>query len=275
MSKVLEVSKSGYYKWLKVEPINSVNNKERQQKIKSVFAKSKGTYGSPRITIELNKNGIEISKTTVAKNMAEMNIRARKRRKYVVTTESDHDFKIPHNLLNRKFNVEQPNTVWVGDITYIPVNDQFYYLTIVLDLCDRMIVGWTLSDNMTAKDTTVAALQHALNNRRIHHVSNLMFHSDRGVQYACTEFTDLLSKYNCTQSMSRKGNCWDNAVAESFFKTIKHEALNKTTFNDYNTLYKFIFRYIDGWYNTTRCHSSLNYKTPLDVFYEKINTLAA
>ena len=149
------------------------------------------------------------------------------------------------------------------------------YLTIVLDLADRMIVGWNLSDNMTANDTTIAAFRKAVKNRNLKKEDFLMFHSDRGVQYACTEFTSILEAYNCTQSMSRKGNCWDNAVAESFFKTIKSEYIYNYKIESQESARSLIFRYIEGWYNTKRIHSALDGKSPLEVFYEKVHILAA
>jgi putative transposase len=275
MSRVLQVSKSGYYKWL----INKVeldkNKKQLEDKVKLEFENSEGTYGSPRITIELNKKGIEISKTTVARVMKVNHIKARESKKFVITTDSNHDFKTPDNILNRNFEVSQINRVWVSDITYIPVDDDFNYLTTVIDLADRMVVGWHLSNNMTAEDTTIAAFKKAVNNRHLTKGDKLLFHSDRGVQYACHAFTDLLNDYNCIQSMSRKGNCWDNAVAESFFKTIKTEMLNRYNFQCSKLLYKFIFRYIDGWYNTSRINSSLGYITPIEMFYLKYKNIAA
>lgn len=275
MSKTLGVSKSGYYKWLKLNPLHEEKRKELHQLIQDEFKTSQYNYGSPRITKELNKKGIKISKTTVARNMKELGIQARIKKKFIATTDSDHDYKVCENLLNRNFEVEQINHAWVSDITYIPVGDGFYYLTVIMDLCDKMIIGWSLSNNMTVMDTTASALKQALRNRNIRKENDLLFHSDRGVQYAAHEFRDLLRAYNITQSMSRKGNCWDNAPSESFFKTIKTECLNKYLFTDGNTLTKFIFRFIDGWYNTIRIHSSLNYKSPMQVFYEKIATLAA
>jgi len=275
MSKILGVSKSGYFKWL-----DSVSTKEEkshkiQETIKYEFKKSLYTYGSPRITQELNKKEIHISKSSTARLMKAMKIQARKKKKYVITTDSKHQYHVPENLLNRNFKVDQINKVWVGDITYIQVNNIWMYLTIVLDLADRMIVGWNLSDNMTANDTTIAAFRKAVKNRNLKKEDFLMFHSDRGVQYACTEFTSILEAYNCTQSMSRKGNCWDNAVAESFFKTIKSEYIYNYKIESQESARSLIFRYIEGWYNTKRIHSALDGKSPLEVFYEKVHILAA
>ena len=149
------------------------------------------------------------------------------------------------------------------------------YLTIVMDLADRMIVGWNLSDNMTAHDTTIAAFRRAARKSGFQANNQIMFHSDRGVQYGCTEFTLLLKEYNCTQSLSRKGNCWNNTVAESFFKTIKCECLDNFKFKDQESALSIIFRYIEGWYNTIRIHSALNGNSSLEAFYEKVRILAA
>jgi transposase InsO family protein len=275
MSRVLEVSASGYYKWLKTSPIRVDAKASIKKKIAAVYSKSDSTYGSPRVVLELKKNGTDISKSTVSRVMNDMNLQARVKKRYIATTDSEHDFVTPDNILDRNFTVAKINTVWVSDITYIRVGNHWMYLTIYLDLADRMIVGWTLSNKMTAKDTVVAAFLIAVVNRGITIENNLMIHSDRGVQYACHEFRKVLGDYNCIQSMSRKGNCWDNAVAESFFKTIKTEKLDRYIFNDNKTLKSFIFKYIDGWYNTLRIHSHLNGKSPLEAFYNFIHKLAA
>lgn len=275
MSKILGGSKSGYYKWLDSIPMKEEFSYKIKETIKYEFKKSLGTYGSPRIAQELNKKEIHISKSTTARLMKALKIQARRKKKYVITTDSKHNYHVPENLLNRKFKVDQVNKIWVGDITYIRVNNNWMYLTIVLDLADRMIVGWNLSDSMTAEDTTIAAFKRAIKNRNLKKEDQIMFHSDRGVQYACTEFTSILKEYNCTQSMSRKGNCWDNAVAESFFKTIKCEYIDNYKFEDQHSAKSMIFRYIEGWYNTKRIHSALDGKSPLEAFYEKVHILAA
>jgi len=264
MSKVLGVSKSGYYKWLSNEPAKSQRSRQLDDHVKKAFSKNDKVYGSPRIAQYLEENGIAFcSKTTVARYMQRLNLVARPKRKFVVTTDSDHDYKIADNLLDRKFEVEYINTYWVSDITYILVDRRWMYLTTFIDLADRMVVGWSLSNNMTAADTVCAAFSDAVYKRNITKASQMMIHSDRGVQYASVEFRNLISSYDCIQSMSRKGNCWDNAVAESFFKTIKIEALNRYNFRDSILLRKVIFRYIDGFYNTVRFHSALGGLSPL------------
>ena len=207
--------------------------------------------------------------------MHRLNLVARPKRKYVLTTDSNHDLRVADNLLNRNFKVAQLNTCWVSDITYILVASRWMYLTTFIDLADRMVVGWSLSNNMTARDTVCAAFNDAVYKRRIAKISGLMIHSDRGVQYASSEFRSLIENYDCIQSMSRKGNCWDNAVAESFFKTIKIEALNRYRFKDAISLQKVIFRYIDGFYNTVRFHSALDGLSPFEASIRKQKLKAA
>lgn len=263
MSKTLGVSSSGYYKWLSQSTEKQLEKAKLETHIKDVFKESYQTYGSPRVAIALREKDIYISKSTVARIMNSLCLIARPKRRFVSTTDSNHNFKIAPNLLNRQFEVERINKVWVSDITYVRVSNKWMYLTTVIDLADRMVVGWSLSSNMTTRDTVINAFKNAFHNRAITKKNKLLVHSDRGVQYASKEFRSLLAEYDCTQSMSRKGNCWDNAVAESFFKTIKEEALNRYIFSNQEMLKSVIFRYIDGWYNTVRIHSALGGLSPL------------
>ena len=276
MSRVFGVSRSGYYKWFKNRQLSDCLSKLDKQIIQ-VFESSKGTYGSPRVTQELNKTeyGNRVSVATVARRMHVLGLVARVKRKYVPTTDSDHDLLVSPNLLDRNFEVEQVNTVWVSDITYIPTDKGWRYLTVILDLADRAVVGWTLSQTMHAQFTVIPALHQAIYRRGIGPNCGLMFHSDRGVQYACNDFRAVLAQHAITQSMSRKGNCWDNAVAESFFKTIKTEELNNYQLVNADRLNALVFKYIEGWYNTRRIHSTLQGKTPWEAFYEKTSNLAA
>ena len=264
MCEVLGVSKSGYYYWKK-ELKDGSKTEDLDKQIREIFKLSGFTYGSPRIFIELKKKGIEVSESTIARRMKALEITPKVKKKFKSTTDSNHDLPIAPNILNREFEVAETGRVWVGDITYIRVQDYFVYLTTVIDLADRMIVGWNLSDNMTDTDTTIAAFKTALKNRPIE--SGLIFHSDRGSQYASTDFRKLLAEHQCIQSMSRKGNCWDNAVAESFFKTIKIESLNRYKFTSMDQVYSVVFKYIDGWYNTMRIHTSLGDKSPREMFF--------
>lgn len=217
MCKVLSVSRSAYYKWHKLKQKKEFNENDIQIKIMKEFKKSNGTYGSPRITTALKKKGLNISKSTVCRQMVKIGIGVRKKKKFMNTTDSDHNLEIFPNVLDRKFNVENVSEYWVGDITYIRMNQSWLYLTTVIDLGDRMVVGWSLSTDMTTQNTVVKAFENAIKRRKPK--TNLLFHSDRGVQYASKAFREILVENDCKQSMSRKGNCWDNAVAESFFKS--------------------------------------------------------
>jgi len=265
MCKLLEVSRSAYYNWLK-KGKQSSHKSGFKKSILVVFEKSKRTYGSPRIYEELKQTGIKTSRSTVARAMKELQIQARPKRKYVNTTDSKHGYRVFENKLNRKFETAKLNTKWVSDITYIPTQNGWAYLTIIMDLADRMIVGWSLSKDMTAKNTVIKALASALFKRKI--TSKLLFHSDRGVQFCCNEFRMKLQQTKLIeQSMSRKGNCWDNAPAESFFKTLKTEWTRRCDYKNYNQAKASIFDYIERWYNTKRKHSSVNYMSPLQKFY--------
>jgi len=265
MCEVLGVSRSGYYHWKK-ELRGEKKYVDLDKEIADIFERSKITYGSPRIHKELIKKGISVSESTVSRRMSALGLSPEVKKKFVVTTASNHAEPIAENLLNREFYQEQIGKVWVGDITYIRVLNSFVYLTTVIDLADRSVVGWHLSDNMRDEDTTVAAFRKAAKRRKLQ--AGAMFHSDQGVQYASRRFKAELTHYNCAQSMSRRGNCWDNAVAESFFKTIKKEALNRYNFTSIEEVYTVVFDYIDGWYNTKRIHSSLGYLSPREKFLE-------
>jgi len=198
--------------------------------------------------------------------MQQMGIRSRTCKKFIATTDSSHENPVAKNLLDRNFNPSQPGKAWVSDITYVRLKDRWVYLTVILDLADRAVIGWSLSDDMTAEYTVVAAWTDARRNRSIR--PGFLLHSDRGVQYTCKEFTDIISlNKHADQSMSRKGNCWDNAVAESFFKIIKYEELNHHIFTSYEQLHECIEEYM-RWYNTKRIHSNLDYKTPLETEIE-------
>lgn len=263
MSEVLSVSRSGYYKWLNNQSVKQAQINQLDDQIKEVFKESRETYGSPRVHLALEKEAIKTSKSTVARRMKCLNIRARKKKRFKITTDSNHGKSISPNLLNQKFAVEQLGKVWVSDITYIAMRTGFSYLTTVIDLADRSVVGWALSDNMTDTATSIAAFNKALINRPIK--DGLIFHSDRGSQYASDAFRKLLSDNDCLQSMSRKGNCYDNAVAESFFKTIKVEELYHHQFESIQQVWSVVFDYIDGWYNTKRIHSTLGGIAPLEM----------
>lgn len=262
MCKVLKVSSSGYYYWRK-NPVGvrQIKHDQLLTHIRQIHIQSQGRYGSPRIADELRDRGVKASRNRVARLMHKEAIRSIMYKKYrVQTTDSAHDYPVAKNLLNREFTAEKPGQKWVSDITYIPTDEGWLYLTTVLDLADRKVIGWALSDSLKAVDTSVAAWRMALKNRAIQ--GQLLFHSDRGVQYACTEFQTQLKGLPVIQSMSRKGNCWDNAVAESFFKTFKSELVNHVKFKTRAEARLATFEYIEVWYNRRRRHSSLHYQTP-------------
>ena len=262
MCKVLNISRSGYYAWLDRKPSKRVKeNKDLVGRIRSIHLKSRKTYGSPRITQELRSQDIKVSRPRIARLMKQEGIRSKAIKKFKVTTNSKHCYPVVSNSLNRDFQAERKGAVWVSDITYVPTQQGWLYLTIILDLWDRKVVGWALSDSLRAKKTSLRAWDMAIKNRPIN--ASLLFHSDRGVQYCCHEFTDLLKKYpEVSRSMSRKGDCWDNAVAESFFKTIKMELVNRESFTTRKQAEISIFHYIEGWYNRYRRHSALGYLSP-------------
>jgi putative transposase len=257
MCKVLKVSKSGYYRMRNYVPSKrDGENRMLLSEIQRIHKESKASYGSPRMTEELRKRGFDVSQPRVARLMKENGIKAVHAKKFVVTTDSKHKYPVAENKLNRNFSAENAGQAWVSDITYIKTAKGWLYLTIVLDIFDRKIIGWALSNDLTAENTSVAAWRMAVKNRIMS--QKLIFHSDRGVQYACHSFANLLNSYKCVErSMSRKGNCWDNAVAESFFKTIKTELVYRNRYEDKNQAAISIFEWIETWYNRNRRHSAL------------------
>ena len=270
MCKVFKVSKSSYYKWLKNGPSDRwKENESLLVDVLDIFEASNKTYGSPRITEELRAQNRRVSKNRVAKIMQAAGIQARKRRKFKATTDSRHKYPIAPNVLDRKFSASRPGEIWVSDITYVRTYSGWLYLTVIIDLFDRKVIGWSMSKDLTTANTIIPAWFMAVTNRPI--TEDLIFHSDRGVQYACDDFTKLLKGNELiTRSMSRKGNCWDNAVAESFFKTIKVECVYTRSYSNQAQATLSIFEWIESWYNKRRRHSALGYKT-IDEF-EKINS---
>lgn len=262
MCKVLKVSRSGYYGWLKRKPSKwEVDNGKLLVKIRRIHQQSNQTYGSPRITIELRDQQYKVSRPRVARLMKTAGIRSKIVRKFRVTTDSRHNYPIVENKLNRQFKVESTGQVWVSDITYIWTSQGWLYLTIIMDLADRKIIGWALSRSLRVDQTVMPAWRMAVINRPIN--QELIFHSDRGVQYACSAFASYLETYQkVSRSMSRKGDCWDNAVAESFFKTIKSELIYQNKFETWHQAKIAIFDYIEIWYNRKRKHSTLGYLSP-------------
>ena len=262
MCKVLKVSTSGYYNWLKGKVSKLwLYNQKLSELITSIFNDSFKSYGAPRVKKALEKFGHYISRPRVARLMKANGLFARRQRKFKRTTDSNHNYPIAPNILNQNFKVSRANQVWVSDITYIETKQGWMYLTVIIDLFNRKVVGWSMSDNLTTQETIIPAWNIAVKSNII--TTKLIFHSDRGSQYASYAFTDIIKNYDgfVIQSMSRKGNCWDNAVAESFFKSLKIEWVYKHKYNYRSQAELSIFSWIETWYNKRRIHSTLGYKT--------------
>jgi len=268
MCQVLNVCRSGYYRYTVNEVSQrSIENMVLLTSIKLIHKASHCTYGSPRITEALHDMGLSCSRPRVARLMRANAIKAKTKKKYKVTTNSDHSYPIAPNLLNQDFWTNAAHRIWVSDITYIRTLEGWLYLTIILDLYSRKIVGWAMGDRLTAKKTTIPAFIQAV--KRYQPLPGLIFHSDRGVQYACDDFRGLLKTFKAIQSMSGKGNCYDNAVAESFFHTLKTELVYHQTYHTRSQAKTSLFEYIEVFYNRFRKHSALGYKSPEQ--YEQSN----
>jgi putative transposase len=259
MAEVLEVSRSRYYFWRKNPFIKNERNNDLGKKIIKIYDESKKQYGSPRIHAELKDQGVICGHNRVAKIMQSKGIKARIKLKYKVTTDSNHDYPVSPNIVNRDFEVEAPDKVWVSDITYIWTYEGWLYLCVIIDLFARKIVGYSMSENIDT-DLVSDAFNMAVLMRNP--AKGLIFHSDRGVQYASHGFRKLLKDNNCIQSMSRKGNCWDNACAESFFSTLKIEEVFLRNYRTRDEARLSIFEYITVFYNRRRRHSFLDYMSP-------------
>jgi len=271
MCEVLEVSRSGFYDWLRnPESRRKRDNRALLSAIRIAFEKSRQTYGSPRMTVELNESGVACSENRVARLMCESGIRAVGKRKYRVTTQSKHTYPVAENLLNRQFSADKPNAVWLSDITYIWTSEGWLYLAAVIDVHSRMLVGWSMGRRITA-ELTLDALHQAINRRNV--TPELMHHSDRGSQYAAGEYQKLLRETQMICSMSRKGNCWDNAPMESFFATLKAELVYRERFKTRQEAKTKIFEYIEVFYNRQRRHSTLGNSSPVD--FERRKTLSS
>jgi transposase InsO family protein len=270
MCTLLKVSRSGYYTWLKrPESRRSRENRSLEDKIRVFHAASHGIYGSPKIHRDLIDDGVRCGKNRVARIMREAGIRSRTKKKFKATTNSRHNLPVAPNLLNQDFTVNAPDRTWVSDITYIHTEKGWLYLAVLLDLFNREIVGWATSSRMT-RQLAIDALQMALGRRTP--AEGLIHHSDRGSQYASGDYQKLLSKHAITCSMSRKGNCYDNAVAESFFRLLKTEWVNHHRYLSRSQATNSLFDYIEIFYNRKRRHSALGYATPQE--YETFSLAA-
>ena len=262
MCKTLKVSKSGYYNWLKSGPSKRwLENQKLSMHINDIFNDSYQSYGSPRIKVELEKLGYYVSRPRVARIMKANYLVARRHRKFRFTTDSNHKYPIAPNILNQNFEVHRMNQVWVSDMTYIQTAEGWIYLTVIIDLFNRKVVGWAMSDNLSTEATIIPAWNMVIKDNKI--TEELISHSDRGSQYASYRFTKMIKKYKglIKQSMSRKGNCWDNAVAESCCKSLKVEWVYKHSYDQKRQAELSVFTWIETWYNKRRRHSYLGYKT--------------
>lgn len=271
----MKVSKNAYYTWLRVKDSRVEKTKliYLKTRIEVIFNKNRQVYGILRIQKALEREGLFYSRSYIALLMKQLGIKSVVNKQFkVCTTDSKHNLPIANNILDRNFTATELGHKWVSDISYIKVNNQWNYITTILDLADRKIVAWTLSEDMTTENTIYKTWLKARKTREI--TDNHIFHSDRGVQYAANKMTIIFKNSSkIMQSMSRKGNCWDNAVAESFFKTLKYECTNRYIFSSFLQAYTIIEGYIK-WYNYQRLHSSLNFKTPAEKELEmKIKTI--
>lgn len=260
MAETLGVSRSSYYTWLTSEPcFRKLRDQELLVIIQNIYEESRKTYGSPRIKRAFIESGIQCSKNHIERLMKKNGIKGVQKSRFKVTTDSKHDYPMSPNLLNREFSVEKINTCWVSDITYIRTAEGWLYLSVIIDLFSRMVVGWSMAAHMRA-ELVIESLDMAVSHRKP--PAGLIFHSDRGIQYACDAFRDELRRHKMVQSMSRKGNCWDNACAESFFSTLKSEEVFRRRYATRAEARFYIFEYIAVFYNRKRTHSFLDFLSP-------------
>jgi putative transposase len=262
----LAVSRSGYYEWLRRSPCAQAEAEQAlQDKITRYFAQGRGTYGTRRIKHLLAQDGLQVSRRRIGRILTQAGLRCKTRRKYKAPTTAGQAQPAAPNQLNREFTVHAPDKVYVGDITYLPTGEGWLYLAVVLDLCSRAVVGWAMADHMRA-ELVNQALAMAIYQRRP--AAGLMMHTDRGSQYGADSYRQLLVQHGIQPSMSRKGNCWDNAVAESFFHTLKTELIYLEDFDTREQAQMVVFEYIEVFYNRQRCHSANGYLAPLA--YEQV-----
>ena len=263
LCSALGVSRSGYYAWRSREASAAETRRETlTEKVAEVHARMKGRYGSPRIHAELVAQGTRCCENTVARVMREAGIAAKTRRKFRQTTDSNHPHPVAENVLDRDFDPAEPNASWVADVTYIPTREGWVYLAVMVDLFSRMVVGWSMAATMTSR-LVVDALEMALSDRSEGSL-DLVAHSDRGSQYASEHYQRRLEQERITCSMSRRGNCWDNAPMESFFASLKKELVHDEDYATREEATASIFEYIEVFYNRVRRHSSLGYVAPAE-----------
>ena len=267
MAKMFKISRSGYYDWLKrPESKRSMENKMLLKNIIKIHNESRNIYGSPKVYKELQKQEIKCGINRVVRIMRENNIRSKIRKKFRPTTNSNHKNPVAKNILDRNFYVNKPNKVWVSDITYIYTKEGWFYLCVIIDLFSRKVIGWSMGNRINT-GLLIKAFTMACLNRN--HGDGVIFHSDRGVQYTSKDFQNLLKKRSFICSMSRKGNCWDNACAETFFRSLKVEEVYHNFYYTREMARKSIFEYIEIFYNRKRIHSYLNNMSPMEYEKEK------
>lgn len=273
MCEVLGVSRSGYYDWQKKETSEQQKRKEKiMVYIERIFYENYESYGSPRITRELIKMGFTITERTVGRYMSEMGLSAIPEKRFVVTTDSNHDNDIYPNVLEREFQTDAPDEAWASDITYVWTSEGWLYLAVIMDLFSRKIIGWHM-DQFLNKELATTALKRALTFRNP--TGELLHHSDRGSQYTSNDYIEILTDNNIEISMSRKGDCFDNACVESFFATLKKELVYRRKFKTREEAKMEIWKYIVRFYNEKRMHSTLGYVSPNDyerAYYETIKS---
>jgi putative transposase len=259
--RVLKVSRSSYYEWARHRPnVNKIEDEKLQKVIRVEFDNSRATYGTRRLKKALENQSITASRRRIRRLMSEFGLHCKTKKKFKATTNSKHDFPLANNELNRQFDVKEPNRVYVGDITYIWTREGWLYLAVVIDLFSRQVVGWSMAERMQAKLVN-DALMMAVWARKP--AKGLIWHTDRGSQYASDSHRLLLAQHSIAQSMSRKGNCWDNAVSESFFHTLKTELIHHENYQSSEEATKSVFEYIEVFYNRQRLHSKNGYLSPV------------
>lgn len=277
MCDVLEVSRSGFYAWAGREPSQRAkDDAELAAEIVEIFEESRGTYGSPRVHAELDARDFRVGRKRVERHMREQGLVGRRKPKFRRTTDSNHREPIAPNVVDRNFEVDEPDRVWVADITYIWTLQGWMYLAVVIDLFSRRVVGWSMAEHMRV-DLVLDALAAALG-KRAPSQGGLVFHSDRGSQYAAKAYRAALDAAGIECSMSRRGNCWDNAVAESFFATLKTELVHDVVFTTRTVAKTTIAEWIEIFYNGKRRHSSIGYLAPAEYerqYYERLELTEA
>jgi putative transposase len=262
LCNVLDVSRSGFYAWTeRVPSARSLEDAKLRVHVAAAYELGRGNYGAPRIHRELREAGFHVSRKRVARLMGELGLKSRRKRRYKATTDSNHAMPVAENVLDRKFEVDAPNIAWVTDITYVWTSEGWLYLAAILDLFSRRVVGFAMSERID-RALVLQALTAAVGRRAPN--AGLVHHSDRGSQYASNDYQNALDELGVVCSMSRKGNCWDNAVGESFFATVKTELVYQRRFATREEAREAIFEFIEVFYNRQRRHSSIGYMSPVD-----------